>query len=86
MNHLPTEHGQRSFLPKLRYDITDEILAQTNALIYATEKFGEKRSRPQTPATMPGSNGWRGISSDRDQMSANSVRQPKKTQPKAKNG
>ena len=51
MDHLPTEHGQRSYLPKLRCEITDEILAQTNlaletiptvnitetnALIYAT--------------------------------------------------
>ena len=30
MDHLPTEHGERSYLPKLRYKITDEILAQTN--------------------------------------------------------
>ena len=30
MDHLPTEHGQRSYLPKLRNEITDEILAQTN--------------------------------------------------------
>ena len=51
MDHIPSEHGQRSYLPKLRYEITDEILAQTNlaletiptvnitevnALIYAT--------------------------------------------------
>ena len=51
MDHLPTERGQRSYLSKLRYEITDEILAQTNlaletipavnttetnALIYAT--------------------------------------------------
>ena len=51
MDHLPTGHGQRSYLPKLRYEITDKILAQTNlaletiptvnitetnALIYAT--------------------------------------------------
>ena len=28
MDYLPTEHGQRSYLPKLRYEITDEILAQ----------------------------------------------------------
>ena len=53
MDHLPTEQGQRSYLPKLRYELTDEILAQTNlaletiptvnitkthALIYATVK------------------------------------------------
>ena len=30
MDHLPTEHIQRSYLPKLRCEITDEILAQTN--------------------------------------------------------
>ena len=51
MDCLPTEQGQRSYLPKLRYEITDTILAQinlalgtipttniteTNALIYAT--------------------------------------------------
>ena len=30
MDHLPTEQGQRSYLPKLKYKITDEILAQTN--------------------------------------------------------
>ena len=51
IDHLPTEQGQRFYLPKLRYKITDEILAQTNlaletiptvnitetnALIYAT--------------------------------------------------
>ena len=51
MDHLPTEQGQRLYLPRLRYAITDEILAQTNlaletiptanitetnALIYAT--------------------------------------------------
>ena len=26
MDHLPTEHGQRPYLPKLRCEITDEIL------------------------------------------------------------
>ena len=51
MDHLPTEQGQKSCLPKFRYEFTDEILAQTNlaletipmvnmnemnALIYAT--------------------------------------------------
>ena len=51
MDHLPTEQAQRSYLPKLRCEITDERLAQTNlaletilkviitetnALIYAT--------------------------------------------------
>ena len=51
MDHLPTKQSQRSYLPKLRYKITVEILAQTNlaletiptvnitetnALIYAT--------------------------------------------------
>ena len=51
MDHLPTEQSQRSYLLKLRYKITDEMLAQTNlaletmpmanitetsALIYAT--------------------------------------------------
>ena len=30
MNHLPTEHRQRSYIPKLKYVITDKILAQTN--------------------------------------------------------
>ena len=30
IDHLPTEQGQRFYLPKLRYEITDEILAQTN--------------------------------------------------------
>ena len=29
MDHLPTEQGQRSYLPKLRYKIADQILAQT---------------------------------------------------------
>ena len=28
IDHLPTGHGQRSYLLKLRYKITDEILAQ----------------------------------------------------------
>ena len=50
-DHLQTEQGQRSYFPKLRYEITDEMLSQTNlaletiltmnitetnALIYAT--------------------------------------------------
>ena len=53
MDHLPTEQSQRSYLPKLRYELTNKILAQTNlaletiptvnitetnALIYATVK------------------------------------------------
>ena len=53
MDHLPTEQGQRSYIPKLRYKLTDEILTQTNlaletipmvkitetnALIYSTVK------------------------------------------------
>ena len=57
MDHLLTEQGQRSYLPKLRYEITDEILAQTNlvletiptvnitetnALIYATVRALQK--------------------------------------------
>ena len=56
MDSLPTEQSQRSCLPKLRYEITDDILAQTNlalettptvnitetkALIYATETLQE---------------------------------------------
>ena len=57
MDQLPTEQGQRQYLPKLRYKITVEILAQikltlktmptvniteTNAPIYATTgKCGE---------------------------------------------
>ena len=58
MNHLQTEHSQRSYLARLRYEITDEILAQTNlaletiptanitetnALTYAIGKCEKKR-------------------------------------------
>ena len=57
MDHLKTEQGQRSYLPKLRYEITDIIRAQTNlvletiptvnitetnALIYATVRAYRK--------------------------------------------
>ena len=77
MDYLPTEHGQKSYLPKLRYEIPDEILAQTNlalettptvnitetnALIYATVR-AQQESLGKHP-TMPGSNGWRGRSSN----------------------
>ena len=41
MDHLPTEQSQNFYLPKLRCEITDAILAQTNlALIYATVRQG----------------------------------------------
>ena len=30
MDHLPTDQGQRSYLPKLRHEITDKMQAQTN--------------------------------------------------------
>ena len=33
MDHLATKQGQRSDLPKLRFEITDEILAQTNVAL-----------------------------------------------------
>ena len=33
MDHLPTEQGQRSYLLKLRYEITDEILALKNLVL-----------------------------------------------------
>ena len=53
MDHLPTDQGQKYYLPKFRYKLTNEILAQTylaletiptvnitetNAMIYATVK------------------------------------------------
>ena len=36
MDVLPTEQGQKFYLPELRYKITDEILAQTNLALETT--------------------------------------------------
>ena len=33
MGHLPTEQGQKSYLSKLRCEIPDDILAQTNLVL-----------------------------------------------------
>ena len=38
MDHLPAEPGQRSYLPKLRYETTDEILTLTNFALETIQK------------------------------------------------
>ena len=52
MDHLPTEHGQRSYLPKLRYELTDEILAQTNLALETIPTVNITETNARTYATV----------------------------------
>ena len=66
MDHLQTKPGQRSYPPKLRYENSDEIVAQTNialetipkanitetnALVYATAKTLQESVGKKGPAS-----------------------------------